>query len=296
MKRMIPVCLFCLLVACSVLGQPARTAAPSVKPGEQWEYLIISMGKVYFADPMTDSETKTSGLSKLVSFSKAGIIIANEAITTQSSIDTLGKFGWELVGVVGQIGGDQEMIFKRQYSAERSKQEAELVKAEGDRLRAAIEDEKKKAVAATPQNVLIDMDEVERIQAREAFRKNEEERLRMAIDSVSQYSPIITSVFSAASSPQDSSVAATVSIDGTNSLITDGNKYRSSQAKQMAKAAAVAYFEAARLKQHYSSSYTTERNPLAYMGGSVKIAVTVVVNFSGEKKTIGTATVSGDWP
>src|SRR5688500_14677871 len=56
----------------------------------QWEYLVVAFGKVYFSDPLTASEAKSTGLSKLLSFSRAGIVLAQEGMLTQKSMDTLG--------------------------------------------------------------------------------------------------------------------------------------------------------------------------------------------------------------
>ncbi len=55
---------------------PTRQPVGGTTEGKQWEYLVVSFGKVYFSDPVSETDIKTSGLSKLVSFSKAGIVIA----------------------------------------------------------------------------------------------------------------------------------------------------------------------------------------------------------------------------
>lgn len=66
---------------------------------QEWEYLVVSKGKVYFYDP-TNKQPESKPFS-------------SEATTTQSALDALGAEGWELVAVVGVIGGDQEFILKR---------------------------------------------------------------------------------------------------------------------------------------------------------------------------------------
>ncbi|MFC2099430.1 hypothetical protein ACFLSF_01175 [Candidatus Bipolaricaulota bacterium] len=62
-------------------------------PGQEWEYLVVSPGKVRFADSPEYA--------------------CRAAQSTMAVLDDIGADGWELVTVVGQIGGDQEFIFKR---------------------------------------------------------------------------------------------------------------------------------------------------------------------------------------
>ncbi|MNX57950.1 hypothetical protein D3C86_887760 [compost metagenome] len=72
---------------------------------DEWEYLVVSSGKVYFSSP-SKQVVDASGSIFAAPFSQ-------EAVSTQSALDKLGKEGWELVTIVGQIGGDQEFILKR---------------------------------------------------------------------------------------------------------------------------------------------------------------------------------------
>jgi hypothetical protein len=104
--------IFVALLLLAALATAQTAARPKISSSTQWEYLVISLGKVYFSNPVSDPDAKSSGLSKLLSFSEAGLITAQEGLSTQKSMDSLGKFGWELVGVVGAIGGDQETFSK----------------------------------------------------------------------------------------------------------------------------------------------------------------------------------------
>lgn len=127
------------LTASSATPKTTPRNSPAITPStisftKQFEYLVVSFGKTLFTNPDDNPETKAVGLSKLLSYSKAGVVSAKEALVTQNQMDTLGKFGWELVDIVGIIGGDQEMVFRRTYDPERSKQEAVLIKEEGERL------------------------------------------------------------------------------------------------------------------------------------------------------------------
>ena len=260
----------------------------------QWEYLVVSFGKVYFADPLSDPDRKSSGDSKLVSFSREGIVIASEGISTQRSMDTLGRFGWELVGTVGAIGGDQEMLFKRPFDENRSKQEEELIKKEGERIRALLLEERAKTVnvSSTTTAELVDLDEVERLEARNTNRRNQEERLKTATESFKEYPITIDSVISYSYSANDTSVSISVTADATSKLLTDGNKYRSSEAKKLADSIANAIARAASVSS--KSNYGSDSS-LNYLLGKVKIEVKTAITFNGKKKVVGTSRTGGDW-
>jgi hypothetical protein len=251
----------------------------------------VSFGKVYFSDPLTDPDRKASGDSKLVSFSREGIVIANEGILAQRSMDVLGKFGWELVGAVGAIGGDQEMLFKRPFDENRSKQEEELIKKEGERIRNLLQEERAKTVnTSTATAELVDLDEVEKTAARNANRRSQEERLKTAAETFKDYPISIDSVISNAYSGSDTSVSITVIADATSKLLTDGNKYRSGEAKKIADSIASSIARAAGVSSRYGSEGST-----GYILGKVKIEVDVAINFNGKKKVVATSRTGGDW-
>ncbi|HEY9855605.1 MAG TPA: hypothetical protein V6D05_07700, partial [Stenomitos sp.] len=75
------------------------STGPAPAAADEWEYLVVSNGKVYFGNPSKQST--------------ASVAFSEEATSTQSALDKLGQEGWELVGVVGLIGGDQEFLLKR---------------------------------------------------------------------------------------------------------------------------------------------------------------------------------------
>jgi hypothetical protein len=273
-----------------IYGQTQASRASTTKQ-QQWEYLVVSFGKVYFSDPLTDSDAKASGVSKLVSFSKEGIVIANEGLLTQRYMDTLGKFGWELVSVVGAIGGDQEMLFKRPFDENRSKQEEELIKQEGERIRKLVQDERAKTVnVLTTTAELVDLDEAERIEARNANRRSQEERLKTAAETYKEYPITIDSIISNAYSASETNVSISLTADATSKLLTDGNKYRSSEAKRLADSIANSIARVAGVSSRYNSE-----NSLSYMLGKVKIEVNVIINFNGKKKVVATSRTGGEW-
>lgn len=283
---------FLFLNTVFIYGQPSAARNTAAKQ-PQWEYLVVSFGKVYFSDPLTDPETKASGSSKLISFSREGIVIANEGVTTQRSMDILGRFGWELVGAVGAIGGDQEMLFKRPYDETRSKQEEDLIKKEGERIRNLIQEERAKSASLqTVTTELIDLDSVESTEARNANRRNQEDRLKKAAEAIKDYPLSIESVVSDAYSAKDTRVSIIIAADATTTLLTDGNKYRSSQAKQTADNIAFSVVGSAGVKQRKDYGLDSSIN---YSLGKVKITVNVIINFNGKKKVVATSRTGGDW-
>lgn len=157
------ICLATLALAASMLavGQQAADV-------REWEYLVVSYGNTPFIDPLIELETMGTVFSKVEMFGEIGITVPLEAIELQRNIDVLGKFGWELVSVVGAIGGDQQLVFKRPYDAERSAQEAARIRAERSRLLEAYNAQRADSREGSE---LIELDALERAQAIEA--KNE---------------------------------------------------------------------------------------------------------------------------
>jgi len=89
-----------LLVALAVVvlgvavGLTATLSSPGT--GQDWEYLVVSIGKVYYSDsPVYDCKYAPDDMRVL---------------------NSIGADGWELVEIVGAIGGDQEFVFKRPCS------------------------------------------------------------------------------------------------------------------------------------------------------------------------------------
>lgn len=94
MKKAILALSLILLSGCN----PITAATSLVSSPDEWEYLVVSPGKVYF-DPSTSTSKQHT--------------VTDEASGTELSFDILGKDGWELVTSLGAIGGDQEFVFKR---------------------------------------------------------------------------------------------------------------------------------------------------------------------------------------
>jgi hypothetical protein len=94
----------------------AQTTSILTQGNIQWEYLVICLGKAYFSEPQ-----------KLLAYPEIDFASAEEATNIQDNLDKLGKYGWEVTNIVGQIGGDQEIVLKRIFNVDRSKEEANVI-------------------------------------------------------------------------------------------------------------------------------------------------------------------------
>jgi hypothetical protein len=83
---------------------------------QQWEYIVVSYGKTLFATPQ-----------KTLAYRAIGLVAGQEAIDLENSLDILGRFGWEMVTIVGSIGGDQQVVLKRKYNRNLSKNESSAI-------------------------------------------------------------------------------------------------------------------------------------------------------------------------
>ena len=80
---------------------------PAAAKSAQWEYLVVTAEAAF----SSNSEQPNGALNKRIG--DATYPFVEQATFLQMGMDSLGKQGWELVAVLGTIGGDQEFIFKR---------------------------------------------------------------------------------------------------------------------------------------------------------------------------------------
>ncbi len=218
-----------LILAFCCLGLAQQTAQQStVSVDGQWEYLVVSFGKTSFSNPIQDTTSRT--LSKALQYFNSGIGLSlSEAIITEDNMDTLGKFGWELVGIVGAIGGDQQLVFKRKLDPNRAKLDAELIAKEG--AQTDIQAPK------TSSQQLVDLDQLEKQQAildkRQKLVQAGQAIVRQAVKV-----PIVSlGGVSRFTSTVESNLAMTTimaQIDLTSQVL-NGNQYRSSKVQGLLK-------------------------------------------------------------
>lgn len=262
-------------IATSQAQQKPPAPNALIKP---WEYLVVSFGKTRFGDPVLDPELKQAGRSKVLSYSEAGVVAAAEAVLVQRQMDALGRFGWELVAVVGSIGGDQQMIFKRPFDPDRRAIEAQLIKAEGERIAEEQRNERERLATQKTPDALIDLDEAERQAGVDAEAK-------LLSDDLATYKDTPFKIGSLdASQDYDGKFKATIRVlvDGTSKLVKE-NKYRKSEAQALAKAVGDALHTAGKLSN-------TEFSSLSH----VQMSITVTVNHAGSAKPVAYWSVYGD--
>ena len=123
-------------------------------PKQQWEYLVISPGKVYFT-AISDSTLEVGPKLYRYGYGDPLLSLISEATETESIFDKLGSAGWELSGIVGTIGGDQQFIFKRVLDTALVASENKKVKAAIDKAKLAAAAEEKKLAATIEKNRLL---------------------------------------------------------------------------------------------------------------------------------------------
>lgn len=83
---------------------------------DQYEYMVVSLGKNLFSKDYAKTfayydEMPASG----------------HALLTELQLDILGKHSWEVIDILGAIGGDQQITLKRVYDEERTKKELKAI-------------------------------------------------------------------------------------------------------------------------------------------------------------------------
>ncbi len=190
----------------------------------RWEYLVVSFGKAYFSEPTKDADALLK--SKAVVYFGAGLNDFSEAIDIQSNIDLLGKKGWELISVVGQIGGDQEFIFKRVVNEKRQKEEAtERQKQQKTVSNLILEAYNKEIVerSSSTHNITDDNDKKE---VEEYYNNKQLETIKLALTEQKKYN-IINYYYS----PDKYYDGLTIYIDGTTELLKNKEYSQSEAAK-----------------------------------------------------------------
>lgn len=115
MKKQICVVIF-LSLFFAVFAQQSSVKTTTTDNSIKWEYMIVCFGKTLFGD--SEKTLLYFGAEELPS----------EGKEVQSKLDILGKHGWEVIEIVGSIGGDQQVVLKRIYNQKIT--DAENVKIE----------------------------------------------------------------------------------------------------------------------------------------------------------------------
>ena len=191
--------------------------------GTQWEYIVVSYGKTLFTEP-----------DKTLAYRGLGLPVGQEGTGLQKSLDILGRFGWETVAFVGQIGGDQQVVLKRKFDRSRAADESQAIAKNKEvylkdladileRQERRAQSEAKAAETSGEDGKLIELDAAERARVvRERMTKLQETAKATIAQSefaqlgVFSYSPI---------SNYSNDLTITVEVDLTAQFLKNGNSY-----------------------------------------------------------------------
>jgi hypothetical protein len=209
----------------AVVAVPAQTQSASRAVDLQWEYLVVSYGKTIFGTPEKTLAYRSIGLSAT----------AQEANEVQRSLDVLGRFGWEVVTIVGSIGGDQQIVFKRRFDRARSANEAsEILKGREVYLRDLLdimeresrvrEEAAAAAVAERNRPRLIELDEADRAETLMRLSAERKSAVESGFAGMPWGSQVTVKVTAGMSFTRIEAV-----FDGTQQFLKNGNTYRKSE-------------------------------------------------------------------
>jgi len=211
----------------------ASTDAQASSGVPQWEYLVVTGGKTYFSPTL---ERSAEGESKAILAGAS--TFTSEAVAAETQMDALGHRGWELVAIVGAIGGDQELVFKRPYVKALVEAEAAERRAQAEKWAALLKGAEKPTPGGTGTEI-VDLDERDRL---ERLAKNME-RLQAQVDTALKLFlvPGVKIEKDTLVTPRwpmvgdEAVLGGTLVIDATNQLLSADNTYRSSAATALAK-------------------------------------------------------------
>jgi hypothetical protein len=190
----------------------------------RWEYLVISYGKTTFGDPLKTKE-----------YLPLTHRVGQESTDLQTSLDGLGALGWELFFVIGLIGGDQQLLFKRKLDSAIGKADSLAIKKESDKMNAEYtaiakreaEESRKLEKLVASKKALVDIDAVESSISFEKERKDAIEYIKSLADSLGEAYPVSRNV------TQNSAIGYTVTcqLDLTQGFLRNTNEYRKSEVR-----------------------------------------------------------------
>lgn len=202
----------------------AAMLSAATLPSEQWEYMVVSLGTAYFSD--LSSKTMAyweSGISKTIM----------SASSYERALDILGKQGWEVVSLLGSIGGDQEIVLKRAYDEKRTTAEKKIIDENSKLVLEGLLDSLTSAepVTESSEPELLELDAYEAKLAREKERAEVEAAITKYLNAASMKPLNITYTWKYTTS-NDNGLTVNVKLDVSKCLIKD-NQYRKSEVKAM---------------------------------------------------------------
>jgi len=225
--------LVCSVGVTSAWAAPVAATDAQVSPkSPQWEYLVVSGGKTYFSSTLMQS---AEGESKAIL--AAGSTFTSEAVAVEAQMDSLGRRGWELVAVVGSIGGDQELVFKRPYVKAVVEAEVAERRAQAEKWAALLKGAGK-LTPSEPGAQIVDLDERERMERLARNMAHLQAQVDGALRAVLVSGLKIekdTLVSPKGELSDEAALSGTLVVDATSQLLGADNTYRSSAARDLAK-------------------------------------------------------------
>lgn len=251
---------------------PTTTTSGSSSVEHQWEYLVVSYGKTIFGTPEKTLAYRSIGLSAT----------AQEANEIQQSLDVLGRFGWEVITIVGTIGGDQQIVLKRRFDKNRVTNE-NLAILRGreiylkdlldilERGRRIREETETATAAERNKPRLIDLDLKEKEDRRDSIQATRDSLIKSQLSSTTWGNQAKSTLRVRDFDGKFTNIDVTVDI--TELMLKNGNNYRASEVKSWITNTAIPMLQTA------ASSFTSS--------GSVDIKVTATITFNGKSEKVG---------
>ena len=311
MRKPILFLLFLIASASFKIGAQTQTIPPFALPNEvQWEYLAATVNETNVNKPFNNIENlqptriKTNTLP--YGYERNGKIYFAylfNFVRVQAAIDSLGKNGWELVGIVPpdlkngtSSPNETGLIFKRKFDRNRSEREFKYW-----RRRELTQIAKFEQTSPDP-NEIIDLDDLELRKKTVDLRRDDERKLRQALEKVKNVSLKINKVSSGSYYSEKQAkffdAFADVTIDGSAALLKDGNKFRFSEAKKYLKEKADDIFNQIGLRAAKSGDQTLPtffENGFESGRGNTLIKINLVLNYQGKSKTVTEGFLRGDF-
>lgn len=250
---------------------------------QQWEYLIVSVINLGDKKDLSVSE-KWMGV-------RQGKLSFSQEVLTQNEFDRLGKLGWELVSSIPLFDANQNLsfssskfIFKRLFDAERSNYEKEQQKLLLEKLKNVHSEEPE----------IVDLDRVESINKQNQVNNQVAGKLEQKLKSITKFK-IVDIKSSAYISANNKNVRSEITVDATQTLLKDGNKFRSSEAKEFIRQVAEEVYKTVGFKPRYANEPFFEDNIYNQNGNGTFIQIKVVVNVNGKYLTVAEGKVQGIW-
>ena len=237
---------------------------------QQWEYIVVSYGKTAFESPQKTLAYRTLGLS-------GGM----EATEVEANLDIMGRFGWEILAIVGAIGGDQQIVLKRKYDKARAASEYGMITRGKElylkdlsdiaqRTNRLLEESRRQAEADRNKTRLIDLDSIDEQAARQRKLAGLEKSYSEAFQKL-EMAP--TSTISVRRKNEFSNdIEVEIRSDLTSKFLKDGNSYRRNEVLSYLKGQVQRY----RFKDPALDQYD-----------GVKITAKGFIRFSGEEVDVG---------